>query len=77
MDYEASAHGVSYHEMRTGFQIKPLDKEEKKATKKLLKKLERKSLDMILSEVRYLKQRMRNERRAAKARSEPWQQVFE
>lgn len=67
---------MHHSEMRSGFQKKSISEEEKKTTKKLLRKLNRKSLDMLLSDLRYQKQRLRNERRAAKARDENWQQVF-
>lgn len=70
------AHGVDYTEMRTGFQKKNISEEEKKTTKKLLRKLNKKSLDMLLSEVRYMKQKMRNERRLAAAKTQHWEEAF-
>lgn len=69
---------MHYREMRSGngFQVRNIDEEEKKATKKLLRKLNRKNLDMLLSEVRYMKQKLRNERRLDKARTEHWEEAF-
>jgi hypothetical protein len=75
---DCEAHSVDYAEMRSAVSAKKavLSPGEKKDTKRLLKKVNRRSLDMLLAELRYQKQLLRNERRAAKARNEPWQQVF-
>lgn len=73
---ESVAHVVDYREMRTGFQHKNMDEEEKRYTKKLLRRLGVKNLDMLLSEVRGLKQKMRNEARAARAKTTHWEEEF-
>lgn len=74
---DCEAHAVDYREMRSSSPKKNgMSQDEKRNTKSLLRKLNRKNLDMLLSDIRYQKQLLRNERRAAKARDENWQQVF-